>query len=385
MRGELPPILWWWFGVLLVRLPDQIDRLRVVSWPTVRDGIVGEGSDLLVRISAAADATMTLVYITAIVAVVVPHLRERLIDSTMHLMPADESLVEQLATATRAPIEVPITMNAARSNESAITYPRGWRPQIGVFAPAIVGLRRDPKRTNFIIRHELGHARMGDHLLGGASGPLRPLTRYSLPVLLAIVALTVVFHDSGSGAQVDALVNAASSFSLLASLVVALWLSELEADRHALHSGMLPADVFDGPQRWTKLLTHPPIWLRKRAVSAWSSTTLSTAILLLYPLTVAIRWAWLTVISVLALSTRSVMTRSVAWDLVDEWALLSAGRAARDMIVFGALLAAWPTIGWLWRRLWGFGKPATVVVLRPANLVAGGLCICLGILIRVVV
>lgn len=382
MSAEHPPILWWWFGILVLRFPDQIDRLRTVSWPSIRDGTVEDGPALLVRVSAVAEATMTIVYIAAIAAVLLPHVRERIIENALGLSPADPDLRGRLSAAANVPVDLPVTLNAASSGESAITYPRGWRPQIGVFAPMVVALRGDPERSGFIVRHELGHARAGDHLLGGATGPLRPITQYAFPILLAVIVLTVFFPDSYSESRATSIVNAANAFTLVSSLVVALWLAELEADRYASEAGVPSADVFDGPRRLRKLLTHPPSWLRRRALYVWGSTPASALLLVIYPLTVAVRWFVLVATTVFAFSLVPDVTLSTAWDLISDGALWSARRSARDMIVFGALLIVWPWVGWLWRRLWGLAPGAERARFRPGNLVAGAVCICAAVAVR---
>lgn len=334
------------------------------------------------RISAAAEATMTIVYAAAIVAVALPHVRERIVERAYRLTPADESLLGRLATDCEARIEVPVTSNFARSDESAITYPRGWRPQIGIFAPTIVGLSSDPERASFVVRHELAHARAGDHLLGGAIGPLRPISRFAVPVLLVVVLLTIAFPDAYSEARAAAIINAANSLLLLSGLVVALWLSELEADRHAVETGTYPADTFGGRRRLIGLLTHPPRWLRQRAVGAWRSTPRATIMLLVYPVSVAARWLGLTVVAVIALSLVPQTTVADSWGFIDESALWAARRSATDMLVFGALLATWPTAGWFWRRIWGVDTDKYSAHFRRANLVAGGVCMTIAGLVR---
>ena len=366
----------------MFRFPDQIDRLRTVSWPSIRDGTVADGPAVLVRISAAADASLTVIWIAALAAVLLPHVRERLINVRYRLSPADPDFRARLAAAAGRDIDVPIALNAAGSNESAITYPRGWRPQIGVFAPIVVGLRADPERSGFIVRHELAHARAGDHLLGGTTGPLRPIARYTFPVLLAVVALTIVFPGSYSESRAASIVNAVNSFVAVSALIVALWLAELEADRYAAEEGPTPRELFDHRQGWRRLLTHPPSALRRLALRAWQSTPTSAAILLLYPLTVVVRWLIALAAGIVSLALIPNTTTSDAWDLIGDNALWAARRSAGDMIVFGALLIAWPWVGALWRRLWGFERSTGETPWRPGNVLAGAICICLALVVR---
>jgi hypothetical protein len=385
-RPLAPPWLWLFFALCLLSTAWNLPSLLTDPVAATR-AVFDRGSHAdptvtaMLAVLAACSALPTLLIGLALVAVLLPRLRGRLVER--RLVPpgalpvrAASAVAQMQSFVDTVHRGVVVRLSAAPGNGGAQVYAAGWRaPRILAYPPLVALWEQDPAAARAILVHELGHIRNGEHLLVGRLGPFALLARAWAPVYLALLAappLLLPIADEQAfevaGSLLGGAVTAAPS-GLIAP-VLALWVAELTADRVAAEDGRaqpLAGTLSRGRRAFGRLLTHPPRWLRRALLRRPD------------PATVAVLAAWpLTFLGELALLGAAALVASAGerWTLAQAWhhytgaghGFASAG--LRTCLVAGLLLLCWPWLSGGWPALWTRGRapvrPRTGTALHVA-------------------
>jgi hypothetical protein len=373
--GILPPWIWLFFTLYLAwGLPGQIDTIR--GWIDAFRGdgdyapLVGRASLIMLRLLVVVELLPVALLVAGVLSVAFPGLRARWVEWRLGLRPADDRpviaemqrFVDGYAPGTRLRLGL-------SGGRLARVYPAGWRrARIAIFPPLVRLWRGDPadrRAAQAVLLHEIAHIRQGDHPVVGLGSPFLWLVRIWAPVfvLLGLLPLPVYFVIAP-----DALATVVSAQVVLVSTrplrvlilpVIALWLSELSADRlpvQILGPGALRRALsLGGTTKLRSLLSHPPVGIRRRASTPDPARTLAllaawpSAIVLSLLIALATAAPAYLLIGASASGTAEGLLKGTHAFLVDA-------RLATAVIVL--VLLAWPRIVHAWTRWWVPAAPS---------------------------
>ncbi|WP_067451043.1 M48 family metalloprotease [Actinomadura macra] len=281
--GILPPWIWLFFTLYLIwGLRGQIGNAR--RWIDAFSGdgdyapLVGRTSLTLLRLFVVVELLPIAMLVAGVLSVAFPALRARWVEWRLELWPADDRPViaemQRFVDGYAPGTQLRFTLSAKRL---ARAYPAGRRrARIAVFRPLVTVWREDRRAAEAILLHEIAHIRQGDYLVVGLGSPFLWLVGTWAPlfVLLGLLPILIYFviapHALATVVSAQVVLLSTRPIRLLILPVVALWLSELSADRlpaQVLGPDVLRRGLEQGSRpKLRSLLSHPP-----RAVRRWTS------------------------------------------------------------------------------------------------------------------
>ena len=257
-----------------------------------------------------------------------------------------EALREVLSFLGRHAPKAAVKVNLANLNDTALVYPTGYSSvAVAVFGGLLVLWRRQRAAAEGILLHEVAHLRQGEVLLIHSGAPLVRAVR-TLPWLVVVVVVfqfvlavplsavtswsefqqlnadlgaqaeaaglpadmvrglgmplgefiqyrvSFFFTSQLSALALGAVTITAWSLAVWVTFVGAIWCLEFNADRYAIlmrpDSGgaWQPAASINRGSRWRRLhrlVTHPPLPLRRLMLSRAGDASALVCLLLLFP------------------------------------------------------------------------------------------------------
>ncbi|MFJ9821377.1 hypothetical protein ACIRU3_40210 [Streptomyces sp. NPDC101151] len=389
-----PPWLWLLLGNYGWQLPSG------VSWwhAQIRDlwtddgnysaEIVASPGFAALRVTTVSQVMPSLVLVAGLVTVVIPYVRGwytswryrltdltaldgRSVGGTEHGLPALRHFVETHAPGTGIKVAMWAKSPPAR------VYAAGCRKRRIAVSLGFVALwRRNPERARVLLIHEVGHLDSGEHLIAGLGSPFtRAIQAWPLVFLASGLAPLVwlgVRHEPTASLMWSQVVVVLSKATVVLVPVLALWCSELAADRCAVAASGRRAvvdaleELRSGRRRWGWFteVTHPPMRLRRWCVERADRPVVPMLLTAAGP------------VALLAYALLTTCLAAVALVLLGDppsAAIASSVELAhRDLLTVPlwsgmvAVVLVWPALAGLWLRLWrGPGGIARVPVAGP--------------------
>ena len=210
---QLPPWLWLWVVIFLIKLPNLV----IYYHGAVREFLCGRtnweayGSPLApLLISPALLELLPLLALTLGIAVVfLPWLRARYIEWKYRLQdqaPEAPALVEIQDFLQRYAPDLQVKVNLLLDKEIAFVYPTGYRrAAVAICGGMVIMWRRNRASAEAILFHEIAHYRHGDSLIIGAGSFLEGTLRWwwGFALFLVLFPITLVWIDMSGRSIVE--------------------------------------------------------------------------------------------------------------------------------------------------------------------------------------
>ncbi|HEY9605895.1 MAG TPA: M48 family metalloprotease [Allocoleopsis sp.] len=203
--GILPPWLWFWLVIYLVKLPGLIlflweGNIKPVLSPKPLPEPLGSNSIALLMVLPSINEMLPFIMLfIGFLSILFPYLRKMRVERYYQLNQPQKitpSLKEILAIVESYAPGVEVKTNLLRTDTFAFVYPTGYRTAaIGIFGGLVKLWRSDREAAKTILLHELGHCRHGDVLIIGAGSFFETLLSswFRLLILFFVFPLVLVY------------------------------------------------------------------------------------------------------------------------------------------------------------------------------------------------
>lgn len=423
--GVLPPWLWFWLVLYIQGFSSIFDRVKLnfLILFTGKDGIHPVTYDAFSRVPGVVEILLDLTLFVGVLTVFLPWVRTTYLQRRFGLIEpqflSPETLSETLLALSalgefakkHAPELILMYNNSGKVlRDRAFIYPIGYRRTgLAVSGNLLAQWNKNPQAAEAVLLHEIEHYRHGDTFMVGAGSLLETIIKrwFSLTAVFVVVPIVLSlliehitsFRDEMAIAAIPPATNALPSIilshlqqvlvldipaillillsvsfwaaSLFTLVVVAIWSTEINADRFVVDTTQstqmvtqtLPHGASSSWWRW--LLTgihHPPVPLRRWLVLQSENTRGLVFLLLFFPsawfLRLVFLSGWALSQSLMFLYSGTSITyvlgelginiESSLETIVPVW------------IVMAVLMVLWPFLSRYWERFFGrtMGKPA---------------------------
>ncbi|MEG4116578.1 M48 family metalloprotease [Microcoleus sp. N9_B4] len=203
--GILPPWLWFWLVIYILKLPGLIQFLwegnikPVLSPQPLPEHLGGNSIALLLSLPSIHEIIPLVMLFLGVLSILFPQLRKMRVEKCYKLTqpktitPALKEILEIVQIYAPG---VEIKTNLLRGDMFAFVYPTGYRTSaIAIFAGLVKLWRSDKKAAKAMLLHELGHCRHGDVLMIGVGSFFEDLLNYwfHLLALFFVIPLILVY------------------------------------------------------------------------------------------------------------------------------------------------------------------------------------------------
>lgn len=189
--GILPPWLWFWLIIYILKLPGLIQFLWEQNIKPVLSAILGDNLiDILLALPSIHQILPPTMLFLGVISILFPHLRKTYIErcdklsKPQNITPVVKEILEIVHSYAPG---VDVKANLLRTDKFAFIYPTGYRTAaIAIFGGLVKLWRSDKEAAKAMLLHELGHCRHGDALIIGAGSFFEALLNSGSSVLVML-------------------------------------------------------------------------------------------------------------------------------------------------------------------------------------------------------